>query len=391
MNVSRLSNTSCCFAGNVRSKPFLAKTCSLIVAGTGKVKATLVALKAHFFTSASSVAQPPPLSLSCFPVEMVNEITKRLDLRDTLAFISVCSDIRGLYTPDQIAWSVIKEKCAILIDKHRLNTSEKLTLRRSYQKILTWLFDPKTDNDDIRRIAILAEKFYRHLRRPNIQYALTQVLQQQSAHNIQPQLEKLADINLHLCITLCCIAGFSQLAQYGVNRHFLLVRLLPHCIHANTFLKTMETKLYNSALYCAVQEKFLSLLPALLPTNPGGVDMRHKDGETVLMLATACDDMAAVRLLFGQKANINLQDAFGQTALMYACCSGKKDVVKVLLAHGADMDLQNIYRQTALMQAYIRGRSTIVRVLLQHYANYRRKTKLSRLIEKTGNSRVQSG
>jgi hypothetical protein len=70
---------------------------------------------------------------------------------------------------------------------------------------------------------------------------LHQVLSSQQSGDLLPHLEKLARINLHLCITLCCIATFEQLAQYGVTNHdFLLAALNVEKSNAESFLDKMQ-------------------------------------------------------------------------------------------------------------------------------------------------------
>ncbi|HJQ69276.1 MAG TPA: ankyrin repeat domain-containing protein [Blastocatellia bacterium] len=55
-----------------------------------------------------------------------------------------------------------------------------------------------------------------------------------------------------------------------------------------------------------------------------------------LLAAAARGDMAAVKNMLDNRANVNLQDGGGRTALFFAADRGRTEIVKMLLARGAD-------------------------------------------------------
>ena len=85
----------------------------------------------------------------------------------------------------------------------------------------------------------------------------------------------------------------------------------------------------------------------------------------VLILTSACSsekgqalhdaasngDVAKVKTLLAQGADVNYQNQYGRTALMKTALKGHVAVVKLLLAQGADVNLKNKKGKTALSVA----------------------------------------
>jgi RNA polymerase sigma factor (sigma-70 family) len=95
----------------------------------------------------------------------------------------------------------------------------------------------------------------------------------------------------------------------------------------------------------------------LLLDKGADVNARTKAGETPLMLAaavdpvileSAADQAATVRLFLDKKAEVNLQDDAGRPALMFAAEHGRLQIAKALLAEGANVRLKDKKGETAL-------------------------------------------
>ena len=93
------------------------------------------------------------------------------------------------------------------------------------------------------------------------------------------------------------------------------------------------------------------------------VNAKDKDGETVLMKASASGYTEIVKALLDKGADVNEKAVHGQTALMYASGLGRTEIVKVLLYKGADMNAKSEHGDTALRLASERGYTKIVNVL----------------------------
>src|SRR4030095_11805795 len=62
-------------------------------------------------------------------------------------------------------------------------------------------------------------------------------------------------------------------------------------------------------------------------------------------------DVAAVRALLQDGADVDARDRHGQTALMLAAHAGHDDVIAVLLEHGAALDVTAKFVLSALLRA----------------------------------------
>lgn len=358
------------------SATLLAQVYSCIVSGAGKMKTALLAIKARFFTQMAFNMQTPPVSpLLAMPPEMLWEVMEKLEEEDALALIEAAPVVAKLYTPEQRAWLAFEKKCLTLINRNSLSEIEQTTLRQYYQEVLLRLLEAVNDKN-LKSITALTEKFHRWLPRLEIEELFSQTLfalsTQQPSLNLQTQFEKLARVNFLLCITLCGIATLPRLKRYGVASYdFILARLTGNHAEAQAMLDRMgEPKKYrgNSVLHCAVEDGFLSLLPALFQANPECIDIPDEDDLTVLMRAAGWRSITTVLQLLQYKADVHWRNRDGKTALFMACEFGRKDTIDLLLTYGADIEQQDREGWTVLMHACWDNNVALVRHLLRHGA-----------------------
>lgn len=95
------------------------------------------------------------------------------------------------------------------------------------------------------------------------------------------------------------------------------------------------------------------------------INARNKEGETLLMLAALEGRAEIVRFLIDRGADVKARDGFGATALLYAAMGGSLDTMKVLIDRGADPDVKTDDGQTALSVSIMRGNDAAVRFLEQ--------------------------
>lgn len=81
------------------------------------------------------------------------------------------------------------------------------------------------------------------------------------------------------------------------------------------------------------------------------LDMQDKNGFTPLLWASACGQLATVRLLLDKNANVKISGKRGETALLFASANGHAHIVRKLLQHKADVNETDQDGNTSLMYA----------------------------------------
>ena len=81
------------------------------------------------------------------------------------------------------------------------------------------------------------------------------------------------------------------------------------------------------------------------------VNVKNRDGETALMIATFKKHLDIVKYLVEKGADMNVQDINKETALMFAISKNHIDIVKYLVEKGADVNVKNNMGKTACDQA----------------------------------------
>jgi uncharacterized protein len=99
-------------------------------------------------------------------------------------------------------------------------------------------------------------------------------------------------------------------------------------------------------------------LAAALAFGASSADLR-------LLEAVKNDDVAGVRTLLAQHADVNAPDVDGTTALIYAAHQNNADLVKLLLGGGANAKAANRYGVTALWEAANLGNGDAIATLLK--------------------------
>ena len=130
----------------------------------------------------------------------------------------------------------------------------------------------------------------------------------------------------------------------------------------------------TTALFHAIQEKMLTLVPKLLTKGANVNEPGHVEGLTPLSYAAARRQTKIVQLLLENGANVDATNADqdGDTPLMYAAGYGPNPkMLELLIQRGAKVNAKNRNGLTALDQARRSGGPTAeenVAVLLKHGA-----------------------
>ena len=114
--------------------------------------------------------------------------------------------------------------------------------------------------------------------------------------------------------------------------------------------------------------------------NGAHLDVRGKEGDTLLHSPAWCGDLEMVQVLLEYKVDVNARNDGGSTPLhdaSYDACKviihneagSLPDTIQLLLEHGADVNMRALDNSTPLHNAMRYARVEVVRMLLEHGAN----------------------
>ena len=118
----------------------------------------------------------------------------------------------------------------------------------------------------------------------------------------------------------------------------------------------------------AVKRGNLAAVRALIGQH-ANVNAAEADGMTALHWAVRADDVQTVRLLLGAGANVKAVSRYGFTPIILAAQNGDADLVGVLLKAGADPNSALPEGETALMTAARTGSADAIKRLVAHGAH----------------------
>jgi len=95
------------------------------------------------------------------------------------------------------------------------------------------------------------------------------------------------------------------------------------------------------------------------------IDARDADGRTALLVATHANRIEAAKALIDAGADVNAKDNINDSPYLYAGARGHLNILKMTLSHGADLKSVNRYGGTALIPASERGHVETVRTLIK--------------------------
>ena len=95
------------------------------------------------------------------------------------------------------------------------------------------------------------------------------------------------------------------------------------------------------------------------------LDLRDRDGRTLLMHCCAYHFPISFRSLIQQGANVDLQDKKGFSALHVAVLREEYQFAEILLQHGARTDLEDIFGNNPFFRVQ-RDQTALIRLLLEY-------------------------
>ena len=97
------------------------------------------------------------------------------------------------------------------------------------------------------------------------------------------------------------------------------------------------------------------------------IEAKDEDGDTPLLLATACDKSNAVSCLVSQRANVNVLDKTGRTALHIASQKGFISCLKALQCRDIDCNIKDQNGATPLHLAVSFSHTEAVKILVHEF------------------------
>jgi ankyrin repeat protein len=171
---------------------------------------------------------------------------------------------------------------------------------------------------------------------------------------------------LLMLAALPCVAFADTLSNFFIavkNDHDSTVSsLLQRGLSPNLVEETRG----DSGLILALREDSQKVFNVLLNAPGIDVDIRARNGDSALMIASYKGNAAAVKALLAKEAQVNNQ---GWTALHYAAAVGNDDIVRMLLDESAYIDAESPNGTTPLMMATGKGRVSTVKLLLDEGAD----------------------
>jgi ankyrin repeat protein len=124
----------------------------------------------------------------------------------------------------------------------------------------------------------------------------------------------------------------------------------------------------DTPLADAAERSDLAAVRSLL-AQKADINAAQPDGTTALGWAVQHDDLETSRLLVAARANVQAANHYGFTPLAIACTNGNEAIVTLLLEAGADPNTALPGNETALMTAARTGKLGPVKALLARGAN----------------------
>jgi ankyrin repeat protein len=106
----------------------------------------------------------------------------------------------------------------------------------------------------------------------------------------------------------------------------------------------------------------LALALGLAALTPSSADEKGD----LLLAATRKGDVASVKRLLDEGANVNARTRYNSTPLFFACDRGNLEIATLLISRGADLNVKdNFYNATALTWAMSKKHDAIVALLVE--------------------------
>lgn len=174
-------------------------------------------------------------------------------------------------------------------------------------------------------------------------------------------------------IVLVVISMAMPVASYATSsdEFFRLVQMddyrrLPKFLAAGINPNLVESQRGETGLMVAIRDDAMKSFDLLINARGINLNVRARNGDTALMVASYKGNVAAVKSLLDKEAEPNTT---GWTALHYAAAIGNDQIVQLLLDASAYIDAGSPNQTTPLMMAAREGKIFTVKLLLDSGAD----------------------
>jgi len=144
------------------------------------------------------------------------------------------------------------------------------------------------------------------------------------------------------------IDGWSALVGAVFKNHYNIAKLLID----NGITINAEDKYLISALIFTYDKGYEKMFELLFNTGVNSENIRDKEGNSTLLMATRLGVTKVVKSLLDNGANINDRNSGNDTALIWATVKNNKEIIKLLLEYKPKLNLiNNDKKWSALMYA----------------------------------------
>jgi hypothetical protein len=303
----------------IDSSTAIASFCALFNVGSGKLRATLLAMKSSSLVISHPTSLPDSESRSPvlldLPPEIMLSIISTLDSDSAINCLNACHTLHNLYTKGEKSLLFISKYCSPLLAENHLEPPAQQRLAQHYQQILALLLDEKSRVPECTKAAALATLFFKHLSIAEVKTILAPVAAQYDVEMLIALFERLATVDLPLCLNLLMLV---EALPSDIAIQFLAEKLLLDKERAEAFVQRYQYA-NEPILHVALEEGEESILLALLKTHPKWIDTCSDKGITLLMKACAKGESkkALIISLLKAGANPNLRDKQDRTAENY--------------------------------------------------------------------------
>ncbi|MFJ2988800.1 ankyrin repeat domain-containing protein [Collimonas sp. NPDC087041] len=188
--------------------------------------------------------------------------------------------------------------------------------------------------------------------------------------NLQSRSRSAALFSLMLLLALACLPSLGH-ADNGSDAFFKAIKLDDERGMKSLLAKGVNPNLVDkqrgeTGLMVALQEDSMKVFDVLINARGIDLNLRARNGDTALMIASYKGKVAAVKALLDKEAEPNTT---GWTALHYAAAIGNDEIVQMLLDASAYIDAGSPNNTTPIMMAARAGKIMTVKLLLDSGAD----------------------